>query len=88
MKKLTESELNSLKTLQDSFSKTSFEIGELEIRKRLLEEELEKTKTEIQYLFLDFKSLQLKEKELSVELNSKYGTGTIDVDKGEITPFS
>lgn len=88
MQKLTENELDSLKTLQTSFSKIYFEIGELEIRKKLLEENLEKVNTEIQYIFLDFKTLEGKEKQLSVELNAKYGTGTIDVDKGEITPFS
>ena len=88
MKKLTQDELKQLTELQNGYSKIYFEIGQLEIEKRLLEEKIQSLKTSQEYLFSDIKKIQENEVLLATDLNNKYGRGTIDINTGEIIPIS
>lgn len=86
-KQLSQEELQQLKELQSSYSKVYFEIGQLEIQKRSLNEELDKIKTNQDYLFLDIKKIQENEEIFAKILNEKYGKGTIDINTGKISPL-
>lgn len=86
-KQLNQEELKKVIELQNSYSKVNFEIGEIEIRKRSLEKQLNELKQNQDYLFKDFENLQQEEAKISQELEQKYGKGKINIDNGEITPF-
>lgn len=73
--KLTPEEVNEIKSIQktqetllNSFGELEFQIQTLELQKEKLVEQLEKYKTE--------------EQNLAKNLSTKYGNGTIDVEKG------
>lgn len=87
IKKLTFEELEEIKTLKANHDKLNFEIGQLEVQKRLIEEELEKIKINQNYAFLDLKKLKETEQFLAEKLNEKYGVGVIDINTGEIKPI-
>lgn len=86
-KQLTTEELQQLTELQSNYSKIYFEIGQLEIQKRELNEQLETVSKNQDFLYLDIKKIQEKEMVLANNLNEKYGKGTIDINTGEITPL-
>jgi hypothetical protein len=76
--KLTESEILQIKELQEqqdslitSFGQLEYQIQLLEIQKKKLVEDLEKTRK--------------KEKDIAQELTQKYGNGTINIEEGIFT---
>ena len=84
---MSEQELEKLKELQTSYSKLYFEIGELEIQKRSLNETIEKLNIDQGFMYSDMKKLQENESTFAASLNEKYGKGTINITTGEITPL-
>lgn len=84
-KQLTSEELQSLKDLQNDYSKLMTELGtyelnlsDLEDSKKLLIEQKQKVKDSV-------KELREKENTIAKQLSEKYGQGTIDISTGEIT---
>lgn len=85
MKKVTEQELTEIKNLRESLFQIVSSIGELNLNKFLLENQIsdvDKSIKEQQLKFLDF---QEKERVLFEQLQNKYGTGNIDIETGEVT---
>ena len=77
IKKLTEEELQSVKSIKQEYTNLAFALGELELQKVNLEKEKQN--------LLNVQS-QLIEKETALGkiLTEKYGSGTINIETGEI----
>lgn len=86
-KTITPEEINELKKIQEKYAEIYFEMGSLEIEISILEKNLNISKNKKQNLLKKFENIQIEESNLAQKLNEKYGTGTIDIDKGEITSF-
>jgi hypothetical protein len=84
---LTAEELQSIKDLQSQYNKLVFELGSIEAQlqntianQKLIEDEKSNILTDIQ-------KLGDREKEVVTSLQTKYGTGNINIETGEITPL-
>lgn len=77
--KLTSEELAQIKELQDQNQALAAEFGTLEMAKI----QIEKHRNELMTYFNELKE---KEQELGKALSEKYGTGTVELDKGEFSP--
>ena len=79
-KKLQETELQQLKLIQQKNQDILLEFGQIELIKLDIESRVENAKA---YL----KELREEETTLSQFLESTYGKGSIDLDKGEFIAF-
>jgi predicted nuclease with TOPRIM domain len=84
--KFTEEELQSIKTLQDDSTQIVMEFGQIELAllnniKQLKALESEKSRLQERY-----QSLTSQEQQLVQELNTKYGSGTVDIESGVFIP--
>lgn len=86
MAKLTTEELQSIKDLQSKYNQTIFEIGVAEAQRIALNEQIEKLQSNKVALVNDLATIEKQESELITSLQSKYGTGAINAETGEITP--
>ena len=85
-KKFTDAELTKITQLRDSNAQKINEFGQVELEILLTnqrKETLERTKEDLQNQYI---ALQEQERTLVKELNDKYGTGTVDLESGEIVP--
>ena len=77
--KLTIEEIEKLKEIQNQNQSLALELGNLEITKIQIENRYDE--------LVEFhNSLKKQEQEFGKELSDKYGTGTIDLEKGEFIP--
>jgi len=79
-KKLTQDEVQQLKLIQQKNQVITTEFGQIELIKLDIESRVQNAKA---YL----KELREEENALSEFLESTYGKGSIDLDKGEFIPF-
>jgi hypothetical protein len=79
-KKLTQDEVQQLRLIQEKNQDIIIEFGQIELIKLDIESRIQNVK-----VFLE--ELREEEKTLSQFLQSTYGKGSIDLDKGEFTPF-
>jgi uncharacterized protein YoxC len=87
VKKLTEEEIEQIKGLQQLYNKYIFELGSVESQLNDIASHRITMETEKNGILSDIKTLTEKEKELLTSLQEKYGTGNINIETGEITPF-
>lgn len=73
---LTQEELQNIKEIQDKRRDLMEQFGVIELTIQELEIQKQQLRTELQ-------TLKLKEFEVGSTLQSKYGEGTINVEKGE-----
>ena len=85
-KKLTEQEIVELNQLREQYSKTIFEIGQLQYNKNELESQLKLIDHELTGLYSDIKSAETRQNEFLNSIREKYGAGTLDVQTGEVLP--
>lgn len=78
--KLQETELQQLKLIQQKNQAILLELGQIELIKLETESRLDSAKAYLQ-------QLREEERTLSEFLESTYGKGSIDLDKGEFTAF-
>lgn len=79
--KLTVEEIEKLQEIQQQNQALALELGNLEITKIQIENRYDE--------LVEFHAqLKSKEQELGKELSTKYGNGTIDLEKGEFIPNS
>ena len=77
IKKLTVEELKSIKSLKQEYNNLAFALGELELQRENINKERQR--------LLDIKDHLIKnEEELGKTLTDKYGTGSINIETGEI----
>ena len=86
-KQLTAEELQSIQDLQTQYNKFVFELGSIEAQLQGLLQQKSLIEAEKDGILSDIKTLGDKEKELVTTLQEKYGTGSINPQTGEITPF-
>jgi hypothetical protein len=86
MAKLTTEELQSIKDLQSKYNQTIFEIGVAEAQRIALNEQIEKLQNNKVALVNDLATIEKQESDLITSLQTKYGTGAINAETGEITP--
>jgi hypothetical protein len=79
MKKLSEEELSKLKDYQTQNAKIIADLGNIELNISALKKQKET-------ILKEFQELQNTQNKTGKELQEKYGTGNIDLVKGEFTP--
>lgn len=84
-KKLTTEELQQVKDMQQQYNKFVFELGSIEAQLQNVLATKELIETEKSNVLEDIKKLGEREKALIADLQAKYGTGSIDIESGEIT---
>lgn len=85
MQKVSQEELDELKSLRESLVSIVTAIGEFSLSKHLLETELHEIDEKIKTEHIKFKEFQAKERVLFEKLQQTYGSGNIDLVTGEIT---
>ena len=85
--KLTQEELQQIQDLQGQYNKFVFELGSVEAQLQGLAKTKSLLETEKDNIIGDINKLGEREKELVTTLQEKYGTGNIDPQTGDITPF-
>jgi hypothetical protein len=78
-KKLTQEEMSQIETIKQESQALIQELGQIELLRLDL-----KSRKDNALTFLD--ELKQKERELAQALETAYGKGTINLDKGEFTP--
>lgn len=86
VKKLTDEELSSVKSLREQIIGVISSVGQLKLTHDLMEEDLTSVKSRLSEEAAKYKELLVKEKGLIDELLKKYGMGSLDVDTGVFTP--
>ena len=81
VKKFTTDELTKLKDIANKYLEIQDKLGSLEIQKAMIEKQRNNILSELT-------NLQSDEDKLGIQLQEKYGEGTIDIEKGEFTPKS
>lgn len=87
VKKLTEEEITQIKEMQAQYNKFVFELGSIEAQLAEMANHKNVMETEKSNVLNDIKSLTVREKELLITLQEKYGVGNINIETGEITPL-
>jgi predicted nuclease with TOPRIM domain len=84
--KFTEEELQGIKTLQDDSTQIVMESGQLELELYSLNNRLKVLENEKSILQDRYQVLQDRERKLVQDLNTKYGSGTVDIESGVFIP--
>jgi chromosome segregation ATPase len=85
-KEFDQTDIDTVKSLQSGYARTTAQIGQVEIELHLLNKRLEQMKELREKLFTDYANLQTDESELVRNLNEKYGDGVLDLDSGKFIP--
>jgi hypothetical protein len=80
--KMTEGELQEVRTLQDKYQQNIFQLGQNTLRNIEAKEALKFTEDEEVRLSEEFKSLRKTENTLIETLLKKYGEGSLDLKAG------
>jgi len=83
--KITDEELAEVKQLQQDFQVNTYQIGELSIIKRNIENQLKDINTELDNQYSTISKLQEKEKELIDKLKTSYPDVSINLETGELS---
>ena len=84
--KFTEEELQSLQNLQNGYQEKQALLGQLAVQRILLDQQsdaLEIRTTEVEE---EYAGVQQQERDLVVQLNEKYGPGSLNPETGVFTP--
>jgi predicted RNase H-like nuclease (RuvC/YqgF family) len=83
--KITDEELQEIKELQKQYQQLTFQVGELHLIKRNLQEQLKNIDTEIENQYSTGLKLAETEKELIEKLKETYSEANINLETGEIS---
>ena len=86
VKKLTDEELSSVKSLREEIIGAISTVGQLKLTHDLMEEDLASVKSKLTEHVVKYKELLTKEKELIDVFMKKYGIGSLDIETGVFTP--
>ena len=84
--KFTDSELQSLQDLQNSYQQKQLQFGQLKVQKILVQQQVDGLETSESQLEVEYAEVQETERKLVEELNKKYGPGSLDPATGVFTP--
>jgi len=86
--KFTEEELTKITDLRNRTTRITSELGQVQLQKSLISEELQQLEELSTNILVQFKNLRAEETEFVGKLNEKYGKGTVDITTGEFVPES
>lgn len=86
MNKITEQEMTELNALREQYSKSIFEIGQIQVSKQELENQLKMMDSELSGIYADVLSNHTRQNDYLTKIRTKYGEGTLDIQTGEILP--
>ena len=81
--KLTEEELNSIRSIQETYSNAVYKLGKLQVE---YVDFTQKIETEKNNIFNKLKELKTAENNLIDQLTKKYGDGLLDIKNGVYKP--
>lgn len=85
--KFTDVEMQSIAQLQSKYQQKIFELGQIELSKVDLTQQLEDNVKQREQLFEEWKKLQTEENNLLQQLSQKYGDGTLSLKDGTFKPI-
>lgn len=85
--KFTEAEMLAIAQLQSKYQQKIFELGQIELTKVDLEQQLQDNAKQRDQMFEDWKKIQTEENNLLQQLSQKYGDGTLSLKDGTFKPI-
>jgi chromosome segregation ATPase len=86
-KKLSQEEIDNIKTLQNQYNKVIFELGSIEGQLILIKKQTQMLENEKNNISNEIDKIGEEEKKLIDSLQTKYGAGNINIETGEIIPL-
>ena len=84
--KFTEDEMTSLKQLQEDYTTTQAQLGQISVQRILLNQQIDSLQQRQEQLEKEYVEVQQREQGLVKTLNDKYGQGQLDPNTGVFTP--
>lgn len=84
--KFTDSELQSIAKLQTDYQQSIYMLGQLDLEKTDLEQQLQDLQNKRTEIFNNWKKLQQEEATLLNTLSQKYGDGSLNLKDGTFKP--
>mgnify|MGYP003628407888 FL=1 len=83
--KFTEQEMQSIKEVQEEYSKVGVQLVQIKLARKNSEDYLKQLQEQEDVITQTILELSEKEKEIADTLNDKYGVGSLDMESGEFT---
>jgi predicted nuclease with TOPRIM domain len=85
--KFTDTEMQSIAKLQSDYQQSIYTLGQLELEKTDLEQQLQDLKNKRTEIFENWKKLQQEESDILNSLSQKYGDGSLNLKDGTFKPI-
>lgn len=85
--KFTESEMQSIAKLQSDYQQYIYILGQLDLEKTDLEQQIDQLKVKRNEIFENWKKAQKEESDLINSLSQKYGDGSLNLKDGTFKPL-
>lgn len=85
--KFTDTEMQSIAKLQSDYQQSIYTLGQLELEKTDLEQQLQDLKNKRTEIFDNWKKLQQEESNILNSLSQKYGDGSLNLKDGTFKPI-
>jgi hypothetical protein len=85
--KFTDTEMQSIAKLQSDYQQSIYTLGQLELEKTDLEQQLQDLKNKRTEIFDNWKKLQQEESDILNSLSQKYGDGSLNLKDGTFKPI-
>lgn len=86
--KFTESEMQSIAKLQTEYQQHIYVLGQIDLEKTDLEQQLEDINNKRSQVYEDWKKTQKEEADLINSLSQKYGDGSLNLKDGTFKPIT
>ena len=86
--KFTETEMQSIAKLQNDYQQSIYMLGQIDLEKTDLEQQLQELLTKRTEIFNDWKKIQQEESNLLNALSQKYGDGSLNLKDGTFKPLA
>ena len=86
IKKVEQTDIEKLKSLQTQYSELSTKLGQLKIEQLPVNQQVDRLKQVEDTFTSEYFKLQSEEQKLAEEISKKYGNGQINIDTGEFIP--
>jgi len=86
--KFTDQEMQSIAQLQNDYQQHIFSLGQIDLEKTDLEQQLQELLTKRTEVFNNWKKTQQDENNLLSTLSQKYGDGSLNIKDGTFKPLS
>lgn len=86
--KFTEPEMQSIAKLQTDYQQSIYMLGQIDLEKTDLEQQLQELQNKRNEIFENWKKLQQEESNLLNSLSQKYGDGSLNLKDGTFKPIT